>query len=164
VTYPQQPPPPNRPPRRSARGRAGPIALIVGGALLFVASVFVFTAWVVPGFLVADEDPAEARGAGARALATRIMTAFADQDENELRALACADAERPVAAAIQQASGVTAARVTGPVSEQEGLAKVGARISAGGDDIDLALVLDMAGGTWCWRSVEVPGVELRPPR
>ncbi|OLT38667.1 hypothetical protein BJF85_08120 [Saccharomonospora sp. CUA-673] len=147
----------------SASGnRTWPLVLLVGGGLLFVASIFVFTAWVAPGFLVADDETED--GEGAHALATRIMTAFADQDKAELRSVACADADPAVADAIQQAPGVTAAHVTGQATEQGGIVTIGGRISAGNDDIDLRLVLDTVGDAWCWRSVEVPGLELHPPR
>ncbi|GAA1195128.1 hypothetical protein [Prauserella alba] len=148
----------------SPRGsRPTRLAAIAGGGVALLVGVFAFTAWVAPGFL-AGGDAEGTAGAGARDVAQRIVTGFTRQDKTALRALTCEDAERPVAAAIEQAHQTTGAQLTGRIAVHDDSATAAGRLTMSGDHVDIEVGLDRRGGSWCWRSLTVPGIDLRSPR
>lgn len=149
-----------KPPRR---GRTTPLAALTAGATVLLVVVFAFTAWVAPGFLT-DDDAGAASGEGARDVAQRIMTGFAEQNRASLRKLACDTAQRPVSDAIAQAHQTSGARLTGPAAVRGGSATAPGRLTMTEDHVVIELVLELRGGSWCWQSLSVPGIELRSPR
>ncbi|MBB3049909.1 hypothetical protein FHS23_000904 [Prauserella isguenensis] len=130
---------------------------------MLVVIVFAFTAWVAPGFLVRSGSAA-ASGEGARHVAQRIMSAFAQQDKSALRQLICDTAERPVTTAIAQADQTTGARLTGRIELRGGSATATGRLTMGGDHVDVETGLELRDGSWCWQSLDVRGIELQNPR
>lgn len=149
--------------RTSRHDRGTLIAAVAGGGAVLLVAVFAVTAWVAPGFLVPG-GPAAASGDGARHVAQRIMSGFAQQDKTALRQLTCDTAERPVTTAIAQAHQTTGARLTGRVELRGGSATAPGRLTMDGDRIDVETGLDLRDGSWCWQSLDVPGIELHGAR
>ncbi|GAA1241767.1 hypothetical protein GCM10009676_28660 [Prauserella halophila] len=88
------------------------------------------------------------------------MSGFANQDKAALQELTCEDAERPVTTAIRQAHETTGARLTGRLAVRDGSATASGRLTMRGDHIDVEAGLESRGGSWCWQSLTVPGLEL----
>lgn len=133
-----------------------------------VVIAFVITAFVAPGFLLADDERTPAGGGngartgGAQAVAERIIAALKAGDVKALNAARCEDADSSVDQAIGMAQQISDARLTGKVTESGGTARAPSSVKVGGREYPSVAELAKEGDTWCWRSVAIEGMEGQP--
>ncbi|WP_232286268.1 hypothetical protein [Saccharomonospora azurea] len=151
------------PPQEPKKSKTG---LWVGIGIAVVAVVaFVITAFVVPGFLLSDDDDSESTSGdsgtsaggeqggdgGPGALAQQIADALTSGDSATLQNLLCADATEMVNEAVGMAGSLGQVQMTGEPQVQGDQAAV---LGTAGEYKVAALLKDSGNG-WCWQDVQI---------